>query len=83
MWFKKRTDKPGYDYLSHHVDDFLITGFGIKDVLAELKKTYTITGGKMPNQHLFMILKRHPNGYFLEIGSHQYVTNILVKEKEI
>ena len=54
MWYKKRRDKPGYDYFSHHVIDFLITGFGIMDVLAELKKTYTITRGKMSNQHLSM-----------------------------
>ena len=65
------------------MDNFLITGFGILDVLAELKKTYTITGGKMPNQHLGMSLKRHPNIQYIEIGSHQYVTNNLVKVKEI
>ena len=40
MWYKKRTDKPGYDYFSHHVDDFLITGFGILDALAEKENLY-------------------------------------------
>ena len=37
MWYKKRTDRSGYDYFSHHVDDFLITGVGILDVIAERK----------------------------------------------
>ena len=35
MCYKKRTDKLGYDYFSHDVVDFLITGFGILDVFAE------------------------------------------------
>ena len=42
MWYKKRTDKPGYDYFSHHVDDFLITGFGI------LANRSLYTEGKAP-----------------------------------
>ena len=37
----------------------------------------------MPNQHLGMSLKRHPSSQCIEIGSHQYVANIIVKVKEI
>ena len=83
MWFKKRKNRPGYDYFSHHVDDFLITGFGLKDVLARLKDTYTITGGQMPEQHLGMSLKRYPEGQCIEISSHMYVQTVLTKVKEV
>ena len=79
MWYKKRKNKPGYDYLSHHVNDFLVTGFDTKNVLENLKKTYTITGGKMPEQHLGMILKRSDDGSMIKIGSHNYINKFYLK----
>ena len=54
IWFRKRGDKSGYDYFSHHVDDFLITAKNATAILKEIKESYTITGGIMPDHHLVM-----------------------------
>ena len=59
LWYKPRADGSGYDYFTHHVDDFLITGIIVKKFIKDLKKSYTITGNEShPFIHLGMDIKQ-------------------------
>ena len=54
LWYRLREDKKGYDYFSHHVDDFLISGKTPLKWIKELEESYTITGKTEPKIHLGM-----------------------------
>ena len=73
LWYKPRADGSGYDYFTHHVDDFLITGNNVRKYIKDLKKSYTITGNEShPSIHLGMDIKQFkPHCY--EIGSKSYI----------
>ena len=58
LWYMPAKDGKSYDYLSHHVDDFLHTSDGFSKFLEYLRKEYTVTGGKFPDVHLGMNVKR-------------------------
>ena len=38
IWYRLRNDKKGYDYFSHHVDDFLVSGKNPKLWIEQLEK---------------------------------------------
>jgi hypothetical protein len=52
MWYILREDSSGYDYIIHHVDDFLICARDAHHWLSELQKHYKITGGDIPTNYL-------------------------------
>jgi hypothetical protein len=52
MWYRLREEEDGYDYVIHHVDDFLICAKDAKRWLNELEKHYRITGGDVPTHYL-------------------------------
>ena len=54
LWYKLAKDGKSYDYLSHHVDDFLHTSDDYEGFLTYLRKKYTVTGGVFPDVHLGM-----------------------------
>ena len=80
MWCKIRKDKLGYDYFSHHVDDFLFSGQGLEQYMKDLEKSYTIPGQEVPKLHLGMDIKiKNKNSW--ELGRHSYVKEVLEKVK--
>lgn len=52
MWYKLKPNGKGYDYIAHHVDDFLIVADEPAVYLKEPKKVYSITGGEIPKLYL-------------------------------
>lgn len=63
LWYKLSKDKRSYDYLSHHVDDFLHTSEEYKSFLLHLRKKYTVTGGEFPEVHLGMNIRQNDEGH--------------------
>ena len=54
MWYKLPKDEESYDYLSHHVYDFLITLDEFAKFIETLRKEYGVTAGEFPCIHLGM-----------------------------
>ena len=83
IWYRLREDESQYDYFSHHVDDFLLSGdTNIKKWIDTLELSYTITGKGEPKYHLgHDIDKIHKHCY--KLGSRTYVKNALDKVKRI
>ena len=83
MWYRKREDWPEYNYFSHHIHDFLLNRFNLHKTLDNLKNTYTITGGTMPKHHLRMSIERNDEGNNINLGSHEYVREVINKIKNL
>ena len=50
IWYKKRDDGTGYDYIATHVDDFIIIADNQQKYLDELlEKEYVISRGVFPD----------------------------------
>ena len=83
IWFRLREDESQYDYFSHHVDDFLLSGDeSIQRWIDMLEISYTITGKGEPKYHLgYDIEKVDKNCY--KLGSKIYVKNELDKVERI
>ena len=81
FWYRLCDDESGYDYFSHHVDDFICSGENIKRWLEFLKHSYTVTGGEKPEFHLGMDIKsKHKKEkHKLIISSHSYLKEIILK----
>ena len=83
LWYKQREDGLGYDYFTHHIDDFLITGRNVRTYIKDLKKSYTITGNEShPFLHLGMDINQF-KPHFYEIGSKSYIKQVSDRVKEI
>ena len=61
LWYKLAEEGESYDYLSHHVDDFLITSNECNNFIKTLKKEYAVIGGEFPSMHLGMNLQQDKN----------------------
>ena len=81
LWYKLAKDGSSYDYLSHHVDDFLHTSDKPEEFLAHLKKKYTVTGGTFPDVHLGMNIKRDDSG--ITLSSHEYIQQAVDRVKHL
>ena len=57
LWYKLCSDGKSYDYLTHHVDDFLLTSNDPSAFMDHLRKEYTVTGRNFSDVHLGMNLK--------------------------
>ena len=51
FWYKLFKDGKSYDYLTHHVDDFLLTSDEFVEFIEYLKKGYVVTGREFPSIH--------------------------------
>ena len=44
LWYRLRDDKKAYDYFSHYIDDFRVSGSQPTEWIKQLEQLYTITG---------------------------------------
>ena len=79
LWYRLRKDQSGYDYFSHHVDDFLVTGKNPDTWVDQLKRAYTISGGEPPKHHLGMDISSYDcnNKKFWRIACGTYIIEAL------
>ena len=52
LWYREREDGTGYDYFSHHVDYFLVSGKIPQHWINMLEKTYSIPTQGEVKHHL-------------------------------
>ena len=52
IWYKINPEGNGYDYIAHHVDNFLIVADDPDIYLNQLKDIYTIRGDEIPKLYL-------------------------------
>ena len=55
---KLAKDGESYDYLSHHVYDFLMTSDDFSEFIETLRKEYVVTGGELPHVYLGMDIQQ-------------------------
>ena len=82
LWYKLRENKKSYDYFSHHVDNFLVSGSQPTEWIKQLEKSYTITGKTEPKTHLGMDFNKE-NTHTWTIGIHSYITDAAKRVSKI
>ena len=82
LWYMLAKDGKSYDYLSHHVDDFLHTSDEYLKFLEHLRKEYTVTGGEFPDVHLGMNIKRSEDGKIV-LSCHDYISQAVERIKKL
>ena len=81
LWYKLAKDETSYDYVSHHVDDFLHTSDDYEELLTFLRKKYTFSGGVFPAVHLGMNIQRDDSG--ITLSSHEYIQQAVDRVKHL
>ena len=82
FWYKPAKDGESYDYLTHHVDDFLLTSNNSEKFLEELRKDYVVTGEEFPSIHLGMNIQQNENGT-ITLSCHDYICEVIDRVKKL
>ena len=72
FWYKLAKDGESYDYLTHHVDDFLLTSDEFTEFMEYLRQDYVVTGGEFPSIHLGMNIQQDKDGNII-LSCHDYI----------
>ncbi|MGH2414505.1 MAG: reverse transcriptase domain-containing protein [Microcystaceae cyanobacterium] len=81
IWYRMRDDGSGYDYIAHHVDDFVIVADDPTPYLKVLEDKYVITGGDIPELYLGQTLAHDDVSW--TIATDDYIKKCLVNVAKI
>jgi Reverse transcriptase (RNA-dependent DNA polymerase) len=76
FWYKLNQDYDLYDYLIHHVDDYMNAGPGALVTFEKMASAFTVTGSKtdIPALYLGMNMEPLPDGSGISICAKDYIT---------
>ncbi|MGH7955311.1 MAG: reverse transcriptase domain-containing protein, partial [Gloeomargaritales cyanobacterium] len=77
LWYKMREDQTGYDYIGHHVDDFIVAAKQPMIYLYQLGKKFTLTGGTPPETYLGQTLEMLEDQSGWKISTAEYLKKCL------
>ena len=83
LWYHERKDGSGYDYIAHHVDDFIIAARDANGYLEQMRSKYSITGGEVPSLYLGITTKVSPTGDMWIFQTDKYLQKAIVNVESI
>ena len=83
LQYKLNESNNGYDYIAHHVDDFIIASGNLEEYLSQLKQKYSITGGEIPDMYLGITTKVSNTEECWIFSTEQYLQKALKNVEKI
>jgi hypothetical protein len=78
MWYRLDVSKQAYDYLCHHVDDYVTVGPNVNRVVNDIKRDYAISeDGPIPQFYLGINTDLLPNGAGWILHSTKYIEKVI------
>ena len=76
LWYKLAKDGELYDYLSHHIDNFLMTSDDFSEFIEILRKEYVATRGELLHVHLGMNIQQDEESA-ITLSSQDYISQVV------
>jgi Reverse transcriptase (RNA-dependent DNA polymerase) len=85
FWYKHNPEQDLYDYLIHHVDDYMTAGHGALNIYQNMAKAFTITGSTtdMPSVYIGMNLAPLQDGEGISICASDYIKKKIPEIEEL
>jgi len=84
VWFRLDEENRSYDYLCHHVDDYITVGQNVEQTVEDIKKNYTITEtGPIPEMYLGINTDVLDNGQGWLLHSSKYLIKAFASVENI